>query len=278
MSHSKNASEPYRRFDWKNLSEIPDRAGDAAAAFREDRLGQARIEDASDPSPGGAADSGAPRGLSEDPEPRPVRWEDLGGQDSGWNPAGDGLAGGPGAVAGAKIEGDRLLAEARAEAEGLREEARRLGREEGRAEALRVLEEKAASLEAVVGELVGYKESLYQEAREQVIELSLALVGKLVGPLAEADNQAVVRVVEKALQRLSERETLTLRVHPEDIKSVVDAKPTILEAFDGIQRLTVMEDRSIRRGGCLVQTPTTEIDARLETQLQEIRQSLRKSG
>jgi flagellar assembly protein FliH len=85
----------------------------------------------------------------------------------------------------------------------------------------------------------------------------------------------VVPVVERSLQMLSDREQLTIRVNPDDLKVVLDAKPQLLEAVDGIQKLTVLEDPSVRPGGCLVQTPTTEIDARLETQLQELARSIR---
>ncbi|MBE0616947.1 MAG: hypothetical protein IH608_03325, partial [Proteobacteria bacterium] len=104
-----------------------------------------------------------------------------------------------------------------------------------------------------------------------------ALVNRLLGPLAEGDETAVIRVVERALQLLSDRENLTIRVNPKDLRSLVEAKPLLLESFDGIQKLTVLEDPAVKRGGCLVQTPTSEIDARLETQLAELARALRNS-
>lgn len=208
----------------------------------------------------------APGGVGE---PRPFRGPELVGEEA--------EAGGVPAAAAdsAGAEAERVLDAARREAAALREAAVRAGREEGRSEGRRGLEEAAGRLESVAEELAGCKERLFREAREQVVELCLVLVERLLGPLVQGDPHAVVRVAERALQALSDRETLTIRVHPDDLRSLVDAKPGILAAFDGIHRLTVMEDPAVKRGGCLVQTPSTEIDARLETQLAELARGVR---
>lgn len=198
------------------------------------------------------------------------------GPNSGEGPNGSG-EGPETAVDEARRKAEEILSGAEKEAERIRSEAHRAGLAAGQVEGRAALEAAAARLENVAKELAAHKPSLYDEARRQVVELALSVVKKILGPLAEADAQAVLRVVEKALQQLSDREILTIRVHPDDLKSLVEAKPKILEAFDGIQKLTVLDDPSVKRGGCLVQTPTTEIDARLETQLQEIVRAVRSA-
>lgn len=248
----KNAATGIRPYSWSSL----DPAGEAAGP------------PVSPEPPLGAVPSGAPV--------QSYRWSELGGE------------GGPGREAADAARGDEILAEARRQAEQLlsdaSEEVRRLadtarreGLEAGRTEGRAALEEAAGLLFGAAEELAGYKEALFREARGQVVELSLALVNRVLGPLAARDEAAVVRVVERALQLLSDRETLTLRVHPDDLRSLVEAKPRVLESFDGIQKLTVLDDPAVKRGGCLVQTPTAEIDARLDSQLAELARSLRSS-
>jgi len=256
-----------RPFAWQDLSKEAAPEGDSedlSAGARSDR-GSAPL---TDPAAG----------------VRPYRWGEL--EDGAPFPGGDaGLqAGGlpgqeraPTPVELAQREAEAILDQARREAQELREKGRAEGLEAGRAEGRRALAQAAEGLEAVARELVGHKPGLYDEAREQVVELCLALVGRLLGPLAEGDEEAVVRVVERALLLLSDRETLTVRVNPQDLRSLLDAKPQILETLDGIQKLTVLEDPAVRRGGCLVQTPASEIDARLETQLAELARTLRSS-
>jgi len=177
----------------------------------------------------------------------------------------------------ARREAEALVARAREEAEALRAKARAEGYEEGRAEGLRTLAEAAERFEGLCRDLAGHKAALYREARDQVLELTLALVQKLLGPLTEQTEGVVVRVVERALQVLSDRETLTIRVNPEDLQVLLEAKPRLMRSFDGIRQLAVVEDPGVRRGGCQVQTPTAEIDARLETQLAELVRAVREA-
>jgi flagellar assembly protein FliH len=220
---------------------------------------------------------------------RPFRWTELEQnppeevrapeQDPGASAA-EGLAEGapPKALLDqARDEAAEIVAGAVREADGIREQARREGLECGCAEGRRRAEEAAGSVETVVAELARYKTSLYHEARQQVVELALAVVSKILGPLGESDERAVVRVVERAVQLLSDREHLAIRVNPGDLRNIIEAKPRILQTFDGIERLTVVEDPSIKRGGCVLQTPTTEIDARIDTQLQEVIRSVRSA-
>jgi flagellar assembly protein FliH len=177
----------------------------------------------------------------------------------------------------ARREAALLVEAAREEAAVIREAARRQGLAEGAAEGCAPLEEAAGRWIAAAAELSGFKSRLYEEARVQVVELSLALVGKILGPLAEADAEAVAKVAGHALQLLSDREVVTLRVNPEDLHDLLETKPRLLQTVDGIKKLTVLEDPSVGRGGCLVETPTAEVDARLDAQLEELARALKKT-
>lgn len=221
-------------------------------------------------------------------EVRPFRWQDL--EESAVAPVAAGSAPPAGSVVGepqepspedlleaARAEAAAILEQARAEAGAIREEARRQGLENGATQGRAAHEEAAGRWVEAAEELAGFKARLCEEARGQVVDLALALVGKILGPLAEADADAVSKVAGHALQILSDREVVTLRVNPEDLQDLLEAKPRLLQVVDGIKKLTVLEDPSVGRGGCLVETPTAEIDARLDVQLQELARALKKS-
>lgn len=175
----------------------------------------------------------------------------------------------------ARGEAASLLAEARSQLAFIKAKAHEEGFAAGREEGLKQQAEAAESVVALAKELACYKSSLYSEARAQVVELALCLVGKVLGPIAENDQQAVIGVVKKGLRIISDREILTLRVSPEDLQGMIAAKPEIQRSFDGIQKFTVLEDPSVKPGGCIIQTPTSEIDARLDAQLQALARDLR---
>jgi flagellar assembly protein FliH len=177
----------------------------------------------------------------------------------------------------ARAEGERIVAAAAREAEGIRESARSQGFEKGLSEGRTAVAEAVERWEALARELASAKPRLYEEGRVQVVELATALVEKILGPLAEANAEAVVRVVGRALQALSDREILTIRVNPGDLHALLEAKPHFLQTFDGIKKLTVLDDPAVPRGGCRVETPTAEVDARLDSQLRELARNLKKA-
>lgn len=220
-------------------------------------------------------------------EVRPFRWTELEEHpaQSGAAPV-SGAAAAPEAVpagpspesllAGAQRECEALLAEARVRAQELRDAARLEGYEEGRAEGRVLLQREAERWLSAAEALAGHKPRLLEEAKDQLVELAVALVAKILGPLAEGDAEAVTRVTGRALAALSDRELLTIRVHPDDLQQLLEAKPRLLQSVDGVKKLTVTEDHSVARGGCIVETPTAEIDARLDIQLEELARNLKK--
>ncbi len=245
------SSPPIRPFRWADL-EADSAGAEGPQAARGDgvrRFEPQAFEDRADEPRGSeeSADPGAPADGAAPPDP----------------------------LARAREEAEQILLRAREEAGRIRAAAREEGIRQGREEARAEAAERAEALEALLRELAGWKPRLYEEARAQVLELVLELVRKMLGPLSEQCEGTVVHVVGRALQALADREQVTVRVHPTDLEEVVEAKPTLLEAVDGIRQLTVVEDPSVGRGGCRVQTPTAEIDARLDTQLEELVRVLR---
>jgi flagellar biosynthesis/type III secretory pathway protein FliH len=144
----------------------------------------------------------------------------------------------------ARQEAEELLAAARREAEELRKAARSEGLAEGLAQGRALAEDAAGRWGALASELAALKPQLYDDARTRVVDLCLAL--------------------------------LTIRVHPADLQGLLEAKPQLLATFDGVKKLTVVEDPSVGRGGCLVETPTAEIDARLDSQFRELARIVKK--
>lgn len=69
---------------------------------------------------------------------------------------------------------------------------------------------------------------------------------------------------------LSDRAHVIIRVNAGDLQTLQEVKSDIMASIDGIKQLTFVEDPSVPPGGCMVETESTEIDARLQTQLDEV--------
>jgi flagellar assembly protein FliH len=165
---------------------------------------------------------------------------------------------------------ERLLAQATAEAEQLRVQARSEGFEEGRAAGLQAgeaeIESARGALTDAAREVLELRERTVEAVERDAIELGLALAGQIIPAALLAKPEVVAYAVQGALRRVSGQRTLAVLVSPEDLETVRAAlgerAPGTTEPFE------LRADPSVKRGGTIVRTTEGEVDAQVQTQLE----------
>jgi type III secretion protein L len=175
----------------------------------------------------------------------------------------------------AKLEADRLMADARAQADrelqAVRDEVERIRR---RAE----VEGRERGLAAVTELLVGARAAAARaraNAESELRTLAVRIAEKILGRELQVDPGAVVDVVRAALKHAGEPRELLLRCAAEDLEALERGKPRLLERCRAAQVAVFRADPTVSRGGCIVETELGVIDARLSTQLDAIERALR---
>jgi flagellar assembly protein FliH len=161
-----------------------------------------------------------------------------------------------------------VLAEARADAERIREDARNEGYAAGRADAVASLEPALAALTQAIADLRLQQAEMATELERRAVELGLALSKKIVGVTIGLDPAKVIGAVEMALRGIVERGRITVLVNPDDLEIVREAMDGLRASLGGIDHWDVQAERRVGRGGCIVRTPVGDIDARVETKLE----------
>merc|ERR1712000_150670 len=75
-----------------------------------------------------------------------------------------------------------------------------------------------------------------------------------------------------ALQFAVGSETLEIRVNPGDVQKLDPHRDEFYSLMKQLERLDIVEDPEISRGGCVVLSNLGQIDLRLETQLNQVEQ------
>lgn len=173
----------------------------------------------------------------------------------------------------------RLLAQAMADAERIREAARADGYEQGRAaghadgaaeiaRSASALAEAAAAIESLRGEVSDAVEA-------DAIELALALAGKILAGAFQARPELVVEIVQGALRRISDRRRITVLVNPADLEVVRDALGELTAQGSGVELCDLQSDERVAAGSAIVRTAEGEVDASVATQLERAREVAR---
>jgi flagellar assembly protein FliH len=146
------------------------------------------------------------------------------------------------------------------------------GREEGLAQTRSALERAEAIAAAIVESRAGALDALIPRIADLVIRVAALVVRDTVAQHPEA----IVPVVREAVAQVRDEDRLTVRLHPEDLAILRDAVEEIGQQVG--TRIVLREDRSIARGGCLVETSRGLVDSRLESKLAVLHDLVARGG
>jgi len=172
-----------------------------------------------------------------------------------------------GAVFEARAEAQRILERARHEAETLREQAL------GEAEALRVdarergRDAGRAEVAALLLEAEGRRDASLRDAEDELLELAIGAAERILRRQLSLEPERVRDVVRGVLDRARRAKRGRLMLHPEDAALLRDT-------FTSSGHIEIVEEPTLERGGCVLESDLGTIDGRLEVQLDELRRAL----
>lgn len=139
----------------------------------------------------------------------------------------------------------------------------REGLEQGRAE----IQDRVARLEQILMALDRPFEELDEQLETEVVTLVISMVRQLIRREVKLDPGQIVGVVREALGILPiGARNIRVVLHPEDADLVREA----YTIGDHDQKWQIVEDPVIQRGGCRIQTDTSQVDATLESRLNSL--------
>lgn len=174
----------------------------------------------------------------------------------------------------AKAEAAQIVAEAQAQHDKIVSEARNEGFEQGSkegfdkgsAEVDRLIDRMHKILEAVMQR----REEILQDTESQIVELVILMARKVIKILSENQKNVIMANTVAALRKVKTRGSVTLRVNIEDVKLTTAHADEFIQHVENVQGITVQEDSSVEKGGCIVETDFGAIDARISSQLTEL--------
>ena len=155
-----------------------------------------------------------------------------------------------------------------AELAGLRAEAQQrgyaAGLEKGEAEARRQLQTQIERVQGLAAQLSQAKAAMLKDAEDGAVELAFAALCRILGEQAPT-REGVLAMVERCAAGARAHEQVSVRLHPDDVALLDPAEA---------HAVRFVADAGIALGGCIVDSSTGSLDARLETQLARLAETL----
>ena len=119
------------------------------------------------------------------------------------------------------------------------------------------------------------QEELIESSEQFVLSFALQVVEKLIGSrefsTLKCDKDKLKQVVAESLKLFSNSTKYTLRVHRETGEVVEKYKTEILKQIKKPVEISIVEDPTLNMSDCLVESDYGILDARIESQFQEIK-------
>ncbi len=189
----------------------------------------------------------------------------------------------------ARDEANDIIAEAEKQAQGIVAEAEKnqamitrqarhegysAGREEGFKEGQIEVQRLIDRLQTIITKTMDRREDILSETEQQIVDLVLLMTRKVVKVISENQRNVVVSNIVHALRKVKGRGDVVIRVNLADVEMTSEHTKNFISAAENIKNITVVEDSTVDKGGCIIETDFGAVDARIASQLGELEQKI----
>lgn len=181
-------------------------------------------------------------------------------------------------IANAKSEAEKIIQDAHLEEQKIKADAKqdgfKQGHDDGYSAGESEIERLVERLRKMVEALMLRREEILKETEQQIVELVILMTRKVVKIISETQKTAIMSNILAALKKVKSRGNVILHVNLEDLRLASANADEFIKRVENIQGITVVEDSTVEKGGCVVETDFGAIDARISSQLSELEEKI----
>ncbi len=182
-------------------------------------------------------------------------------------------------IRGANEEAENIIADANAAAEEIRAAAEREGREAGHDEGYRA---GMAEVEAMRLEIQEKERHLEEEYQKKIEELEPMFIDTLTDIYEHIfhvrfgnTKDVIFYLIQDAVRKVEGNSSFIIHVSKEDYGFVSMQKKELLAGVSSADEAEIVEDMTLKRNECFIETGGGIFDCSLETQLEGLKRELR---
>lgn len=141
------------------------------------------------------------------------------------------------------------------------------GRKEGYEESQHLLQKQVSELNSLLETLAQPFKNLDDQVENELVKLVITIAKHIIRREIKFDSGQIVGVIREAVNVLPlATQKITLNLHPDDAELV----RSVLKLDENPPPWRLQDNPLVTRGGCLVETESSTVDATLEKRLSEV--------
>ena len=134
--------------------------------------------------------------------------------------------------------------------------------------------EKISQVEQLIHQAFEQKDLIISEAEPFLLELSTAIAMQIVKQELDIHPDKFIELIKQHILRFREKDYITICVHPDDFEQIQSQRVHLISAVNGETEIKIIPDHSVTPKGCIIRTAYGSIDARIDTQIEEIKKAI----
>jgi type III secretion protein L len=181
-----------------------------------------------------------------------------------------------GEIYDARLRAKQIIEDAMAEAEKIRASAEEYRKEQGEKGFEKGYQDGLAQATEILLRAREEYARLLHGAEAQMVKLAIKVARKIIGREFKVNPRTILDVVSQAISAVRQQSEIIIRVNPSDLEVLVKNKEKLIGVLGRAKDLDIRGDKSVKRGGCVIDSEIGTIDAQLDTQLAMIEKILLK--
>jgi flagellar assembly protein FliH len=121
------------------------------------------------------------------------------------------------------------------------------------------------------------KNDMFHGLERVLLEFCIELTKKIIASEVSANEGMILSVIKKSLAMIAERDNVIIRVSPQDLELTSHRKDFWSSVTERLENVKFEADSRIEKGGCIIESNSGTVDARLGVQIDEVAQLVLKA-
>jgi hypothetical protein len=120
------------------------------------------------------------------------------------------------------------------------------------------------AVQSLVEELSEIREKTYPLLEREIVEMITTLARKVIHTELKGKEDNIREIVRMAIESVLDRESLVIKIHPDDHKELEDYGQELIQLFHEIKNVKFESHASVPRGHCIVESNFGTVEAGLD--------------
>ena len=113
-----------------------------------------------------------------------------------------------------------------------------------------------------------------EQADKMIVQLAIHIAEKIMKKKISDDPTSFLAIVAAAIKEIKDQSVISIFLHPDNYEFILKQKNELKNSLDRDTEISIYIDQEMVKGDCLIEHPFGQIDASIDTQLQQIRSVL----